>query len=93
MTRNINEFTNIKNEFLDHVNKDTENSKCDVDRKIKSFAKTITIEDKIECYSDEHAYIALKDKESRENNTKCRLINPSKSKVGSIRKNDLNSIL
>ena len=31
----INELTNIKNELLDHVNKDTEKAKCDVDRKNK----------------------------------------------------------
>ena len=31
----INKFTNIKNELLDHVNKDTEKAKCDVDRKNK----------------------------------------------------------
>ena len=55
------------------------NAKRDIDRKTKSFAKTLKIEDRMECYSNQHAYITLKDdKENFRNNTKCRLINPSK---------------
>ena len=48
----------------------------------------------MECYSDQQAYITLKDrKESFRKNTKCRLINPSKCEVGRIRKNYLNDII
>ena len=89
------EFTNIRNEFLDHLNRDIEsirssknvlvfankstnlyelsrdsyqkffhdnitqtykkapkNAKRDIDRKTKSFAKTLKIEDRMECYSN-----------------------------------------
>ena len=48
----------------------------------------------MECYSDQHAYITLKDhKENFRNNTKCRLINPSKSEVGRVSKKYLNDII
>ena len=125
MIRNA-EFTNIRNEFRDHLNRDIEsirstknvlvfadkstnlyelsrenyqkllhenitqthkkapkNAKQDIDRKTKSFVKTLKIEDRMECYSNQHAYITLKDhKENFRNNTKCRLINPFKIGVG-----------
>ena len=136
MIRNA-EFTNIRNEFRDHLNRDIEsirstknvlvfadkstnlyelsrenyqkllhenitqthkkapkNAKQDIDRKTKSFVKTLKIEDRMECYSNQHAYITLKDhKENFRNNTKCRLINPSKSEVGLVSKKDLNDII
>ena len=48
----------------------------------------------MECYSNQQAYIALKDhKENFRNNTKCRLINPSKSEVGRVSKKYLNDII
>ena len=37
----------------------------------KRFAKTLKVEDRMECYPDQHAYITLKDhKENFRNNTK-----------------------
>ena len=48
----------------------------------------------MECYSNQHAYITLKDhKENFRNNTKCRLINPSKSEVGRVSKQYLSDII
>ena len=48
----------------------------------------------MECYSDNPAYITLKDhKENFRNNTKCRLINPSKSEVGLVSKSYLGNII
>ena len=45
-------------------------AKHDIDRKTKSFAKTLKIEDKMECYSNQHVYIRLKDhKENFRNST------------------------
>ena len=47
----------------------------------------------MECYSDQHAYITLRDhKENFRNNTKCRLMTPFKSEVGRVSKNYLNDI-
>ena len=46
------------------------------------------------CYSDQSAFITLKDhKANFKNNTKCRLINPSKSEVGLVSKHYLSSII
>ena len=134
MIRNV-EFTNIRNEFLDHLNRDIEsirssknvlvfadkstnlyelsrdryqkllhdnitqsykkalkNAKRDIDRKRKSFVKTLKIDDRMEC--NQASYITLKDhKENFRNNTKCRLINPSKSEVGRVSKKYLNDII
>ena len=48
----------------------------------------------MECCSKQHEYITLKDhKENFRHNTKCRLINPSKSEVGRISKKYLNDII
>ena len=47
----------------------------------------------MECYSNQHAHITLKDyKENFRNNTKCRLINLSKSEVRRVSKKYLNDI-
>ena len=48
----------------------------------------------MECYSDQNAFITLKDhKENFRNSTKCKLINPSKSEVGLISKKYLSNII
>ena len=70
------------------------NTKRKIDRESKKFAKTLSLDDKMECYSDNPAYVTLKDhKENFRNNTKCRLINPSKSEVGLVSKSYLSNIL
>ena len=52
------------------------------------------VDDKMECYSDQCAFVTLKDhKENFKSNTKCRLINPSKSEVGLVSKTYLNDII
>ena len=48
----------------------------------------------MECYSDQCSFINSKDhKENFKSNTKCRLINPSKSEVGLVSKTYLNDII
>ena len=70
------------------------NTKRKIDRESKKFAKTPSLDDKMECYSDNPAYITLKDdKENFRNNTKCRLINPSKSEVGLVSKSYPSNII
>ena len=69
-------------------------TKRKIDRESKKFAKNLSLDDKMECYSDNPAYITLKDhKENFRNNTKCRLINPSKSEVGLVIKSYLSNII
>ena len=74
--------------------KATVNTKRKIDRESKKFAKTLSLDGKMECYSDNPAYITLKDhKENFRNSTKCRLINPSKSEVGLVSKSYLSNII
>ena len=70
------------------------NTKRKIDRESKKFAKTLSLDDKMEYFSDNPAYITLKEhKENFRNNTKCRLINPSKSEVGLVSKSYLSNII
>ena len=65
-----------------------------IDKESMEFARHIGIDDRMECYSDQHAFITLKDhKDNFKNNPKCRLINPSKSEVGRIHKAYLSNII
>ena len=64
------------------------------ERESKRFAKSINLDDKIECNSKNLNFITLKDhKENSRNNAKCRLINPLKSEVGPIMKKYLSNII
>ena len=70
------------------------NTKINVDKESKRFAKSINLDDKMEWYSDQNAFITLKDhKENLRNNTKCTLINPTKSEIGLISKKYLSNII
>ena len=68
--------------------------KSKIDREAKKFAKSLDLDERMECYSDQSAFITLKDhKANFKNNTKCRLINPSKSEVCLVSKHYLSSII
>ena len=70
------------------------NAKRKIDRESKKFAENLSLEDRMECYSDNHGYITLKDhKENFRNYIKCRLINPSKNEVGLVSKCYLSNII
>ena len=70
------------------------NGKWKIDRELNKFAKNLSLEDKMECYSGSHAHITLKDNKGNfRNNIKCRLINPSKSEVGLVSKCYLSNII
>ena len=70
------------------------NANRKIDREPKKFAKNLSLEDKMECYLDSHAYITLKDhKENFRNNIKCKLINPSKGEVRLVSKCYLSNII
>ena len=69
-------------------------AKKKIDREAKKFAKSLGLDERMECYSKQSSFITLKDhKANFKNNTKCRLINPSKSEVGLVRKHYLSSII
>ena len=70
------------------------NAKRKIDKESKKFVENLCVEDRMECYSDNHAYITLKDhKENFRNYIKCRLINPSKNEVGLVSKCYLSNII
>ena len=59
-----------------------------------NIAKSFRIEDKIECYAKRNALLRLKDhKENFRSNTKCRLLNPSKSGMALISKTFLDRVI
>ena len=65
-----------------------------IDREAKKFAKSLGLDERMECYSEQSAFIELTDhKANFKNNTKCRVINPSKSEVGLVSKHYLSSII
>ena len=69
-------------------------TKSKTDREPKKFAKSLDLDERMECYSNQSAFITLKDnKVNFKNNTKCRLINPSKSEVCLVSKHYLSSII
>ena len=69
-------------------------AKKKIDREAKKFAESLGLDERMECYSKQSSFITLKDhKANFKNNTKRRLINPSKSEVGLASKHYLNSII
>ena len=57
-------------------------TKKKIDREAKKFNKSLGLDERMECYSKQSAFITLKSHNaSFKNNTKCRLINPSISEV------------
>ena len=69
-------------------------TKKKIDREAKKFAKSLGLDERMECYSDQSAFITLKNhKANFKNNTKCRLINPSKSEIGLFSKHYLSLII
>ena len=69
-------------------------AKRKIDRESKKFAKKLSLEDRMECYSDNYVYVTLKDhKNFFRNIIKCGLINPSKTQVGLVSKCYLGNII
>ena len=84
--------------LYDHITQTYQKTCCQTKKKIaresKKFAKSLDLDERMECYSDQSPFITLKDHRANfKNNTKCRLINPSKSKVGLVSKLYLNLII
>ena len=69
-------------------------TKKKTDSEAKKFAKSLDLDERNECYSDQCAFITLKDhKANFKNSARCRLINPSKSEIGLFSKHYLSSII
>ena len=99
-SKNLYELSKESYEKLLHDNitqtyqKASVNAKRKIDRESKKFSKNLSLEEKMECYSDNHAYITLKDHEENfRSNISCRLISLSKSEVGLLSKCYLSNII
>ena len=93
---NYHEITMKSYFMITHSNipKNVLPNKEEIDREANKFAKSLDLDERMECYSNQSAFITLKDNKANfKNNTKCRLINPSKSEVGLVSKYYLNSII
>ena len=64
-----------------------------IDLEAKSIAKSLNLQDRVECLAERPAFITLKDhKENFNTAPKCRLLNPAKSEIGIISKHHLQQI-
>ena len=69
-------------------------TKEDINRRTNILARKLKIDDKMECYTEIPCFITLKDhKDNFTSNTKCRLINPAKSNLGSVSKKILEKLI
>ena len=73
--------------------KTTDDSVKKVNKEAKTIACELGIEDRVEQYAQQPAFLTLKDhKDNFVNNPKCRLINPAKSSIGKVSKRHLDKI-
>ena len=92
-TRNIYEVTKESHDKLLTENitktyrKDTQNEYNNINEEAKEIAKKLKIDNRVEILAKKNAFITLKDhKNNFENAPKCRLLNPSKSELGTVSK-------
>ena len=65
-----------------------------IDKDAANITKSFHVQDRVERYAERKAFITLKDhKDYFRSHTKCRLLNPSKSEIGSISKRFLERII
>ena len=73
--------------------KDKNNSELKINTEAKRITETLELDDRVEILAKKQCYISIKDhKDNFMNNTKCRLINPTKSNIGKISKQLLQKI-
>ena len=66
------------------------NLKKKIDREANKLSKKLYLDKKMDCYSDSQSFITLKDlKDNFKSNTKCILINATKSQIGKVSQKDL----
>ena len=70
-----------------------DNIKYEINQELKTIADDLKISNRIDPMNETPVFISLKDhKQNFENHTKCRLINPAKSKLGKVSKTILDNI-
>ena len=88
------DYQKLLNENITSSYKKGDNDVRSVNKEALPIAKKLGLDTKMEQFMEKDAYITLKDhKENFPNNTKCRLINPSKSQIGIVSKKYLEKIV
>ena len=76
-----------------HYTKDRHDTATHVNKEASVLCEKLNIANRVEVMSQQQCYLTIKDhKDNFQNDTKCRLINPSKSQVGIIAKKKLQAI-
>ena len=84
----------LKKNITKEYKKTDESAVKNVNKGDKSIAEKLDLDDRIYALRKHEAFITIKDhKEHFETNTKCRLINPTKSEVGKVSKKILARIV
>ena len=85
--------TILTNKVTKTYRKAERNTQLKIDRETKAISKNLQLEKRMGLYAKKSAFISLQDhKENFRHNTKCRLINPSKYKIGIVSKTFLKEI-
>ena len=83
----------LKENVTKHYKKSNPDTCKQINNEAASIALKLELADRMECFSENEAFITFKDhKDNFKNNPKCRLINPAKSQVGKISKIILENI-
>ena len=87
-------YKKLLHDNITETYKKTDSSMKDkIDKEATNITKSFHIQDRVERYAERKAFITLKDhKDNFRSNTKCRLLNLSKSEIGSISKSFLERI-
>ena len=72
---------------------DSDNKLASINKDTKDHAKTLEIDDRMECHSEANAFLTMKDHNDEfANNVKCRVINPASNNLGKVSKRILGKI-
>ena len=83
----------LENNITKTYQKSEQDAKRKIDIESKAAAKSLNIENKMECYAERPAFLTLKDhKENFATKLPCRLLNPAKNEIGVVSKHYLQAI-
>ena len=83
----------LDNNITAHYKKDHDNTEAKINKEAKHICEKLEISDRVQRIPKKEAFVTIKDhKVNFKNNTKCRLINPTKSEIGKISKQKLQAI-
>ena len=89
------EYKKLRTENITEKYKKADKSTVrEINLEAKNIAKSLNIQDRVQCMAQKHAFITLKDhKDNFASHPTCRLINPAKSEIGIISKKILERVI